>query len=44
MKEFIKSFLRYIYCCFYGVKYYRGIYVGLGAKLMGGQEYTFLTA
>lgn len=35
MKEFIKSFLGYIYCCFYGVKYYRGIYVGLGAKLMG---------
>ena len=36
MKEFIKSFLGYIYCCFYGVKYYRGIYVGLGAKLMEG--------
>ena len=44
MKEFIKCFLGYIYCCLYGVKYHHGIYVGLGAKLMGGQGYTFLTA
>ncbi len=38
MKEFIKCFLGYIYCCLYGVKYHRGIYVGLGAKLIGGAK------
>lgn len=44
MKEFIKCFLGYIYCCLYGVKHQRGIYVGLGAKLIGGgQRYIFLT-
>lgn len=43
MKKIIKSFLGYIYCCLYGVKYHHGIYVGLGAKLAGGQIYTFQT-
>lgn len=41
MKEFIKCFLGYIYCCLYGVKYHHGIYVGLGAKLMGGKNTPF---
>lgn len=40
MKKIIKSFLGYIYCCLYGVKYHHGIYVGLGAKLAGGGKYT----
>ena len=40
-EKIIKSFLGYIYCFLYGVKYHHGIYVGLGAKLMGGKNTPF---
>lgn len=44
MKQLLKSLLGLFYCKLYGVKYHHGIYVGLGAKLVGGgQRYTFQT-
>lgn len=36
MKDFIKHLLGHFYCFLYKVKYYPGLYIGLGAKLSGG--------
>lgn len=36
MKQLLKSLLGYFYCLIFGVKYKHGVYVGLGAKLVGG--------
>lgn len=38
MKQLLKSLLGLFYCKLYGVKYHHGIYVGLGAKLVGGAK------
>ena len=40
MKQLLKSLLGLFYCKLYGVKYHHGIYVGLGAKLVGGGKDT----
>lgn len=37
MKQLLKSLLGLFYCKLYGVKYHHGIYVGLGAKLVGAK-------
>lgn len=36
MKQFIKSLLGRFYCLLFGVKYQKGIYIGIGSKLIGG--------
>lgn len=42
MKQLLKSLLGLFYCKLYGVKYAKYLYVGIGAKLVGGAKYVFL--
>lgn len=35
MKKFIKYLLGFIYCLLFRAKYQKGIYIGIGSKLMG---------
>ena len=39
MKKFIKYLLGYIYCFLFRVKYQKGVYIGIGSKLVGGLIY-----
>lgn len=36
-KQYLKVFMGRLYCWLFGVKYQKGIYIGYGAKLVGGQ-------
>lgn len=36
MKKFIKYLSGFIYCLLFRVKYQKGVYIGLGSKLVGG--------
>lgn len=38
MRNFIKTILGLLYCVMFGVRYHKGVYIGLGAKLVGGQN------
>ena len=38
MKSFIKTLLGQFYCRIAGVRYSKGVYVGLGSKLVGGGQ------
>lgn len=38
MKKLLKSLLGLFYCKLYGVKYAKRLYVGMGAKLVGGGQ------
>ena len=42
MKRFIKTLLGLFYCRIAGVRYSKGVYVGLGSKLVGGQKSSYL--
>jgi hypothetical protein len=42
MKSFIKTLLGLFYCRIAGVRYSKGVYVGLGSKLVGGQKSSYL--
>lgn len=42
MKQLLKSLLGLFYCKLYGVKYAKYLYVGIGAKLVGGAIFVFL--
>lgn len=41
-KQLLKSLLGLFYCKLYGVKYAKHLYVGMGAKLVGGVTFVFL--
>ena len=41
MKQLLKSLLGLFYCKLYGVKYAKNLYVGIGAKLVGGGHSSF---
>ena len=36
MKKYLKIFLGFFFCLMFKVKHHRGIYIGFGAKLVGG--------
>ena len=40
MKRLIKWILTQLNCLIYGVKYQKGIYIGLGCKVVGSQRVT----
>lgn len=40
MKQLIKSLLGRFYCVLDGVEYHSKVYIGIGSKLVGGQDYT----
>mgnify|MGYP004598338369 CR=1 FL=1 len=42
MKKFIKYLSGFIYCLLFRVKYQKGVYIGIGSKLVGGQIYILL--
>lgn len=42
MKQLLKYLLGLFYCKLLGVKYAKYLYVGIGAKLVGGAIFVFL--
>lgn len=40
MKKFIKYLSGFIYCLLFRVKYQKGVYIGIGSKLVGGGKFT----
>lgn len=42
IKQIIKNFLGLILCALYGVKHRNGVYIGYGAKIVGGKNITIM--